>query len=600
MVTVRGRYLYLVLLIGILAMIFTYVYAQGQAGSPAGQPGGPGGAPGGMGSGSGGPGGPGGMPPDGRSGGGPGSGRGGRGGPGGPGGPPGGMGGAPSKAAIFVENGAENAGKEYAAGQYKAHVKVDANGVTIQNLQIISDDYTFNGIVASGAKSKVTLDKCKMRLSVTKEANANDSGGAAASVTDNATMYINNSDLQVDGAQRYVTNTGDDAILIVNDSIVTQTGSNQFTTKMTEPFSNAALLISGIARANMSTGSSHTYYFNSTVTTEGWASLSTDAAGGDGLDLYAYNTKAIAQHGGYGTYADFDCRVWLYGSTLTSAEVGGIISKDGQITVADGASVPADVIKHNSGKTTTAGSVVTGGRNAIMIHAPDMGGQGLASADCGFLDVINSTLATSRDLKSTRNYAAKYGAAIGAYVDYISGADLLIKSTSANINLQNAKFDSYSGVIIMTVLNSDSMGNFLKEEGDGAKVKPIAISMQDMNMKGDIKHMDYQRIMTLSLNSGTTLKGAVVSGTVEDWNRLWAAFKKEDCKWVQNDSWNTYYGVRMTVKKGANWEVSGPSSLSSLTVENGGTVKGKVQVDGKDVTPAAGKTYTGKIAVKPL
>jgi hypothetical protein len=586
MVTLRGKYLYLVLLIGILAMIFTYVYAQSPAGSAPERQGAPGGAPSGMGSGSGGPGGPGGMPAGGRSG-------------GERGGPPGGMGGAPSKAAIFIDNGAENASKEYAAGQYKANIKSDANGITVQNLDITSGDYTFNGIVASGAKSKVTLDKCKMRLGVTKEAAANESGGAAASVSSNATMYINNSDFQVDGAQRYVTNTGDDSNLIVNDSIVTQTGSNQFTTKMTEPFSNPALLISGIARANMSTGSSHTYYFNSTVTTEGWASLSTDASGGDGLDLYAYNTKAIAQHGGYGTYADFSCRVWLYGSALTSAEVGGIISKDGKITVADGASVPADVIKYNLGKTTTAGSVVTGGRNAIMIHAPDMGGQGLASADCGFLDVINSTLATTRNLKSTRDYAAKYGAAIGAYVDYISGTDLLIKSTSANINLKNARFDSYSGVIIMTVLNSDSMGNFLKE-GDGAKVKPIAISMTDTNVKGDIKHMDYQRIMTLSLDSGTALKGAVVSGTVEDWNKLWTAFKKEDCKWVQNDSWNTYYGVQMTVKKGATWEVSGPSSLSSLTVENGGTVKGKVQVDGKDVAPSAGKTYTGKIVVKPL
>jgi len=597
MATSRGRFLYLVLLVGIMAMIFAYVYAQGQAGSPSGQPGS------GMGSGSGGPGGPGGMPPGGRSGSGPGGGRGGPGGPGGgpggPGGPPGGMGGAPSKAAIFIENGAENASKEYTAGQYKANIKSDANGITIQNLDINSGDYTFNAVVASGEKSKVTLDKCKMRLGVTKEAAANDSGGAAASVSSNATMYINNSDLQVDGAQRYVTNTGDDSNLVVNDSTITQTGSNQFTTKMTEPFSNPALLISGIARANMSTGSSHTYYFNSTVTTEGWASLSTDASGGDGLDLYAYNTKAIAQHGGYGTYADFGCRVWLYGSSLSSAEVGGIISKSGQIMVADGASVPADVIKYNTGKTTAAGTVIAAGRNAIMIHAPDMSGEGLGAADCATFDVVNSTLATTRDLKSTRDYAAKYGSAIGAYVDYISGTDLLIKSTSAIINLKNAKFDSYSGVIIQTVLNSDSMGNFLKE-GDGAKVKPIAISMKDTNTKGDIKHMDYQRIMTLALDSGTILKGAVVSGSVEDWNKLWAAFKKEDCKWVQNDSWNTYYGVQMTVKKGATWEVSGPSSLSSLTVENGGTVKGKVQVDGKDVTPAAGKTYTGKIVVKPL
>lgn len=574
-----------VLSLGVLA-------ADAPAGAPGGIPSGgsmgmpSGGAPGGMPSGGapvGMPGGAGGMP-------------------GGAGGPPGGgmgMGGAPSKAAIFIEDGAQTTGKEYEAGKYKANIKSDTNGITIQGLDLTSGDYTFNGVVVTGAKSIVTIDKSRIKLGVTKEADSKDSGGAATSVSDSATMYIKNSELVVDGAQRYVTNTGGDAKLIVNDSIVTQTGSNQFTTKQTEPFSNNALLISGIARANMSTGTSKTYYFNSTVTTEGWASLSTDAAQKPGLDLYAYNTKAIAQHGGYGTYADFDCRVWLYGSNLESAEIGAIISKSGEIHVLDGASAPADVVKYNLGKTTASGSVITAGRNAVMIHAPDMMGQGKAAADCGTLNVINSTLATSRNLKSTRDYAKHISKAVDAYINYIMGAALLVKSTSAVINFDNARFDSFSGVAVMTVLNSDSMGNFLKAEGDGAEVKPIAISMKNMNVNSDIRHMDYQRIMTLSLEN-STLKGAIVSGTVGDWNKLWTAFKKEDCKWVQNDKWDTFYGVKLTVKKGATWDVTGESTLSGLTVENGGTVKGKVQVDGKDVTPSAGSTYTGKITVKPL
>jgi hypothetical protein len=37
-----------------------------------------------------------------------------------------------------------------------------------------------------------------------------------------------------------------------------------------------------------------------------------------------------------------------------------------------------------------------------------------------------------------------------------------------------------------------------------------------------------------------------------------------------------------------------------MTVENGRTLKGKVRVDGKNITPSAGKTYTGKITVTPL
>jgi hypothetical protein len=111
--------------------------------------------------------------------------------------------------------------------------------------------------------------------------------------------------------------------------------------------------------------------------------------------------------------------------------------------------------------------------------------------------------------------------------------------------------------------------------------------------------MDYQRIMTLALENAT-LTGAVVSGSVEDWNRLWASFERKDMPWVQNDTWNTFHGVRLTLKQGGTWEVAGPSLLSSLTVEGGATLRGKVLIDGKRVTPAAGQTYTGSIAVTPL
>jgi hypothetical protein len=112
-----------------------------------------------------------------------------------------------------------------------------------------------------------------------------------------------------DGAE-----TGGTSKLIVNDSSVTQTGSNTFTSKMTEPFSNNALLIS-----------------------------------------------ALVQHGGYGTYADFDCSVWLYGSTLESPEVGAIIAKSGHITIADGgATLRGKMLIDGKRVTPAAGQTYTG------------------------------------------------------------------------------------------------------------------------------------------------------------------------------------------------------------------------------------------------
>ena len=555
-------------------LLATTVIFAGTMGAHAQTPGAPPGAPPGAGA-------PGGGPPGG-----------GPGGPGGRGGPPPGPS-APSMAALYIDNGGEDPSKEYVPGQYRDNIKTGAGEITIQSLDLSSGDYTYNGIVVTGGKSIVTINDAKMRLGVTKTAGANDQGGAALSTFSGATVYLNNSDLEVDGAQRYV--SINDSKLIVNDSRLTQTGNNQFTTAQTEPRSNPALLIYGTARANMSVGQSQTYYFNSTVTTEGWAALSTDSGSGN---LYAYNTTGIAQHGGYGTYADSDWKVWLYGSRLESAENGAIIARSGQITIADGAAAPADVLQYNRGKTTSAGSVVRAGRNAVMIHAPDMGNLGKASAACGTLRVINSTLETTRDLRSARDYAAAYGPAVGAYVNYISGVDVLLKSTSANILFDHDKFITYNGVILETVLNSDANGNYLHNETDGAEVKPIAVTMKNSNVRGDIEHMDYQRIMNLSLDNAT-LTGAIISGTVQDWNKLWSGFPRKDAHWVVDRQWNIFYGVRLTLGRGSTWVVTAPSLLESLTLQNGTTLKGKVAVNGTAVTPVPGQTYTGKITVGP-
>src|SRR5262249_49095037 len=144
--------------------------------------------------------------------------------------------------------------------------------------------------------------------------------------------------------------------------------------------------------------------------------------------------------------------------------------------------------------------------------APDMMGEGLKAADTGTLNVSNSTLATTKSLVSTFDYS-QYSDAVAAYVNYVSGDDILVKSTSANISLNKANMDSYNGVLVHTVLNSDSMGNFLAA-GDNASVNPVSVSMTDMKVMGDLLHEDYQRDMIVKL-SNTTLTGAIIKGTYD-------------------------------------------------------------------------------------
>lgn len=498
--------------------------------------------------------------------------------------------GAPSEAAIVITDGVEDTQAEYEPGKY-SHLLSTVDGVvTIDGLQMESDDFTFHGLVATG--SQVRLQKATIRLGVGTPATDDMTGGAAVNIDNGTVLYISDSDLTVDGSARYVTAAYNDATLVVNDSSVTSTGSNDNTRNISEPFSNEALLISGNARANFSIGATKTYYFNSVCTAEGWAALSTDSATGNGLDLYAYHTEGIAENGGYATYADTNCRVWLYGSRLTAAEIACIISKSGQIHAYNGSAADEELLAYNEGDTCSEDTALIGGRNAVMIHAPDMMGQGIYAADCGTFTAQDTYIGTAQDLVSTKDYY-DYGEAVGAYVDYVSGDVFLIRSTSANIDLERVEMESFNHVLFHTVLNSDSMGNFLTA-GDGAEVNPIAVNLTDMEVSGDILHEDYQRNMTVTLTD-TTLSGNIVSGTVDSWNARWSQFG--DVNWVVDDTYDATYGVALTLNAGSIWNVTGESSLTSLTVADGAVLNGDVTLNGEPLTLVAGETYTGDILV---
>lgn len=513
---------------------------------------------------------------------------------GGPGGgaPPGDA--APTEAAIVITDGAENPDMEYEPGAYSDLISQENGEVVIDGLEITNGDYTFNGLAVTGESSVVRLKKANIRLGVDEAATDDDTGGAVTNIDSGATLYISDSNLIVDGAARYVTANYNDATLIVNNSRMESTGSNENTSQVSEPFSNEALLISGTARANFSIGATKTYYFNSTCMAEGWAALSTDSATGDGLDLYAYNTDGIAENGGYSTYADTNCRVWLYGSRMTAAEIGCIISKSGRIHAYNSAAAGNEIMAYNEGETVREDTSIFGGRNAVMIHAPDMMGQGLYAADCGTFTAEDTVIGTTRELVSTKDYN-DYGEAVGAYIDHVSGSVFLIRSTSANIDLKNVEMESYNNTLIHTVLNADSMGNFLAA-GDGDQVNPIAVTMTDMDVAGDICHEDYQRKMTVELDN-TTLTGNIISGTMDSWNSQWESYG--DVNWVVDESFDATYGVGLTLGANAAWNVTGESSLTSLTLEEGAVLNGvdEITLDGEPITPEPGQEYVGTILV---
>ena len=116
-----------------------------------------------------------------------------------------------------------------------------------------------------------------------------------------------------------------------------------------------------------------------------------------------------------------------------------------------------------------------------------------------------------------------YGDAVGAYNDYVTGAAILVKSTSADISLNDVEIQSSTGVALLTALNSDSMSRYLKQDvGSG-----VNVTVTDSTIDGDFIHDDYQRDMVVTLD-GSTLNGDINHSTAEEWNEKWSEYADDE------------------------------------------------------------------------
>ncbi len=576
-----------------------------EGGGPGGAP--EGGGPGGMSEG----GGPGEAPEGGGPGGAPGGGPGEASEGGGPGGAPEGGPGMQESDVASTGNSVNTTGLiEVSADQVSAdetlsaYVSQDGEETIISGLAYDSSDYSTT--LVSASESTVTVQDADVAMGV-GEAITGDEQAGTALYTDSGTTVIENSNISVDGAGRYTVAATGTATMAVIDSVITAGGDNGAdgnTSAVTEPSSNAGLLISGTSRANFSVGQTHTYYYDSLCVADGWAALSTDSATGTGLEFAAVDTEAVTLHGGYGIYADSNCRDYLYGCTLAAAEIGGIISNNGSVQVsgsedaADDQTADGYSVMSYAGEETTADngrSVILAGRNDFQLHSPDMMGEGtsdytasltLHHTDLITEDTINqdgysytsSVNGETYLIQADTDYAEKYGEAVGAYVDYVSGAAILVKSTSAQIELKDVTVSSYSGTALLTALNSDSMSRYLKEDvGEG-----VHVTVEESVIDGDLVHDDYQRDMEITLD-GSTLNGAVTFCTAEEWNARWADMASdENCCWADLDAsvyvTDTHETV-LALTNGSVWNVTGESELTELSVSADSSVEGTITAE---------------------
>lgn len=374
------------------------------------------------------------------------------------------------------------------------------------------------------------------------------------------------------------------------------------------------LLVAGNVRTTLALSQSHAYYINSTILSSNWAALSTDGAvpateeGQEELSLYAYGSLARTIEGGYGAYSDLFCNLYLFGSDIEAAEIGIISGTYGKVTVGPVAmgEENANLAKYLTEADKAAqpdkdkGSVVAGGRNAIMIHSvnlpPYWEYEGYSQEELPLyaapIYAEGSTLKTDLSL----DMGVRYDAAKQAYIDHTAGSVILVKSTNTDIDLVGCEVlpdPNGTGALIQTVYNNDTM--FMNAVPDGEQYPGVRVSMTDMDAAGDILHEDYQRDMYVTL-SAASLTGAVNAYDCAHW--IAAAEAEGFSDYALDESYAASHGVSLTLTDGSVWTVTGESTLSSLTIDEGSSVLGSMTVNGIP-TPIAAGTYIGEIVITP-
>jgi hypothetical protein len=392
----------------------------------------------------------------------------------------------------------------------------------------------------------------------------------------------------------------------------------------------STLMVRGANRTALSIGESETYYYGTAVVVDGWAAMATDSAVGMGLDMVAYNSYASTLLGGYCAYADSRCRDYLYGTDYESAEYGAIIANFGELYVlnTDDAAVDTNVIREESlaedlsvraaidplayatedDLVESTPSVVAGFRNAVMMHVPDlMGGGGKISDAKGVLFVKDSTIGTYAELAPAdyedggyeESWLSHSSEANYAYLQYTAGATILVRSDNVFIHLENATVDSWSGVLIQSVLNSDANGNWIGADEEIKDTIGIDVLVDGTTaLVGNINHEDYQRTMTITLADSASLTGDIFTGTVDTWHEKFADYAESGANFYRDtEGYDTVWGTYVTLSDGTVWTVTDTSNITGLTVEPGAVVNAVVTVDGVVVDVTAGGTWTGDIVL---
>jgi hypothetical protein len=364
------------------------------------------------------------------------------------GGPPPSMGEDTSRPSVYIKDGQVVAGND--ATVYGGQIAADK----VEGLKVVTYDGNVGGIFVEGAASNVTVEGAVISLS--GEGHGLGEKTAGAGVSDHGTLTLRECLIDANGLSRTATSASGGSVLRVYDSALISHGAPfgddapEGSPKMSPP---AALEIQGNNRTHCTVQKSYSYFYNSLITCDGWAALSTDMSDGY-VYLEANDCKVVSTKSGYGAYADWGCHDVFNGCQFDVACQGAIIAGEASVEFSE--------------------CQLTCGSYLAFIHCV-MG----RHTEVGELTVEGTTARTKSEA-------------------------ITVHGQNAVIDLIDSDIISEAGILVHTIKNTDPNAAQVL----GRPTPGVEVNLFDMSANGDILHDDPERDLRVSLVS-SDLRGAI-------------------------------------------------------------------------------------------
>ncbi|MCD7844431.1 MAG: hypothetical protein LUG57_00960 [Oscillospiraceae bacterium] len=340
------------------------------------------------------------------------------------------------------------------------------------------------------------------------------------------------------------------------------------------------------------------WFLNSTVLTNSWGGLSYDNTS---TTMYVVNSDVEnIGTGGYAIYDAAGCTAFVYGSRVVAGNTGITVCRTAVLTVdslenadetaTDPYDGEADLMEASA--TADGTTELIAHDYAIKIHADMAGADSVAEAYLynSYISTLDEDVQFA-DGTTYEDWDDGESTGISDLIsEYQSGALVFIASHNGKVVIDNCELASRTGILVHSMFTYDSMASGIYPV-DGTEYVGDEVVLANLTAEGDILHEDYMRKMVLSLENAD-LTGAVVGTTLAAWNAYWTeaaeALPEDELEEatdeltameatlkqaIYNDTYETVWGVRMSMDADSVWTVTGDSNLYSFTLEEGAVVQ---------------------------